>query len=580
MRRCMGGALSALVGVVLLALPAAAAANRNLYVTNQSSQDLSVFDIAQSGALGPIVHSPFAVGSNPWGVVLSPDGTHLYVARKSTASVLTYSVAADGSFAAIPGNPVATGQLSTEIVALTPDGRHLYAVNSGSNNVSAFGVNADGSLSAVIGSPFPTRTLPEGAAITPDGRHLYVTNRTSKNISAFDISSDGSLSELVGSPFPIIGDGNSDAPATTVLTPDGRHLYVLNAGGFGSVSGFNIAADGSLTGIGETPVMNNGPAAAALTPDGRHLYVTGTGFALIYAFEIAADGSLGTVSGSPFPADGTNRSAAVVSPHGGHLYVANGGSNNVSAYNIAADGSLRSVTGSPFFEDGSGASLESIAITPNQGPTAAFTSASAADPATETFDAGASTDPDGTVARYDWDFGDGTTLADGGPAPTHTYAADGTNTVSVTVTDNEGCSDDFVFTGQMASCNGSARATASQSVSADATLRGAALSAEPTQKQKRKKIKIELGVGGAEQLTAVVTGTVRAGKKSYSLATVTQPVAANQTATLVLKPTKRSATRKLAKALKRGKKVVATLSAGFTDDFGHSATQTALVTLK
>ena len=48
-----------------------------------------------------------------------------------------------------------------------------------------------------------------------------------------------------------------------------------------------------------------------------------------------------------------------------------------------------------------------------------------------------SSDPDGTVASYAWDFGDGSTGT--GATPTHTYAAAGTFTVSLTVTDDGGC---------------------------------------------------------------------------------------------------------------------------------------------
>jgi len=48
----------------------------------------------------------------------------------------------------------------------------------------------------------------------------------------------------------------------------------------------------------------------------------------------------------------------------------------------------------------------------------------------------ASTDPDGTVVSWLWDFGDGNTSTQ--QNPTHTYAADGTYTVTLTVWDNEG----------------------------------------------------------------------------------------------------------------------------------------------
>ncbi|HET9420491.1 MAG TPA: PKD domain-containing protein [Nocardioides sp.] len=51
-----------------------------------------------------------------------------------------------------------------------------------------------------------------------------------------------------------------------------------------------------------------------------------------------------------------------------------------------------------------------------------------------------STDPDGTVEEYEWDFDDGSTGT--GPAPTHTYAGPGTYDVTLTVTDDDDATDD------------------------------------------------------------------------------------------------------------------------------------------
>ncbi|MGC0366345.1 PKD repeat protein [Rhodococcus sp. 27YEA15] len=75
----------------------------------------------------------------------------------------------------------------------------------------------------------------------------------------------------------------------------------------------------------------------------------------------------------------------------------------------------------------------------NKPPVAAFTEAVTG--LAVAFDASASTDPDGTIASYEWNFGDdatGATTTVGTAKTDHTYAAAGTYTVTLTVVDNGG----------------------------------------------------------------------------------------------------------------------------------------------
>ena len=82
-----------------------------------------------------------------------------------------------------------------------------------------------------------------------------------------------------------------------------------------------------------------------------------------------------------------------------------------------------------------------ITLTPSGGggggnvvPVAAFSSVVSG--SSVSFDASGSADPDGSVVSYAWDFGDGSVGS--GVAPSHPYAAAGSYTVRLTVTDNGG----------------------------------------------------------------------------------------------------------------------------------------------
>jgi PKD repeat protein len=55
------------------------------------------------------------------------------------------------------------------------------------------------------------------------------------------------------------------------------------------------------------------------------------------------------------------------------------------------------------------------------------------------FDGSGSSDSDGSITSYDWEFGDGTTAS--GQTVSHTYDSDGTYTVTLTVTNDSSATD-------------------------------------------------------------------------------------------------------------------------------------------
>src|SRR3954471_24851673 len=77
---------------------------------------------------------------------------------------------------------------------------------------------------------------------------------------------------------------------------------------------------------------------------------------------------------------------------------------------------------------------KSVSVVLNQVPTASFTAAVNA--LTASVDPRASSDPDGVISVYAWDFGDGAPQT--GVTASHGYAAGGTYTITLKVTDNQG----------------------------------------------------------------------------------------------------------------------------------------------
>jgi 6-phosphogluconolactonase (cycloisomerase 2 family) len=438
---------------------------RVLYVSNigsdSGSGSVAMFTVdRQTGALAPLA-DPIPAGAGPRGVVAAPDGRFVYVADTDSGRVLVYSVGKSGTLTALDETQAGGDPFG---LAMAPGGRTLYAASQGTDRLTSFSVRSDGRLTRPMSVP-SGGTNPRGVAVSPDGRFVYVTNglrdpATPGTLAIFAVADDGGLKLLESLDIGRFGAG-------ITISPDGRLLYAESQA-TNQIHGYKRGADGLLTELPGSPVDSpDDPEGIIITPDAGHVYAAATGQlpagtpggpGNVQAFKVQPGGTLGPAR--LFDA-GLLPNALALSPSARFLYASNSDSNEISAYAIDADGALRQIPDSPFGKGINEPGPEAMAMLPNQGPVARF-SVKSGTPAR--FDATASHDPDGRVARYDWDFGDGVVLPNGGPTPAHTYTRPGTFTVKLTVTDDEGCGDHQVFTGQSTLCAGSSAARTSQPI--------------------------------------------------------------------------------------------------------------------
>ena len=144
--------------------------------------------------------------------------------------------------------------------------------------------------------------------------------------------------------------------------------------------------------------------------------------------------------------------------------------------------------------------------------------------------------------------------------------ADGDHTFKVRATDSGGNTED---------------PPAERSFTVDTTVDGSA-SAKKKQKQKQKgkKIVVKAKVKANEDLEAQGKGKIKVAKKSYKLKPQTKSVSSGSSKNLKLKPKKSKDAKKIAKALKKGKKAKAKLTVKMTDDLGNKKSQKLSVKLK
>jgi 6-phosphogluconolactonase (cycloisomerase 2 family) len=447
---------AALAVAALTALvPAAAhaAQERTLFALSGNVQRaMTSFQVAADGGLTNL--GDFSTGTDqPRDVAVTPDGRFGYLGYSDSTShggVYVLTIAPGGEVGGFTRLPFGHTQRA---VAVSPDGRFLYAGDEDEGVVRAFAIGGDGLLTAVGGAVAAGGDVVD-LAVSPDGASVYTTSFWDQTVTRFNVQADGS----VAAPVPTTVPGAFASPGELTITPGGDHLLVQDSAQ-AIVHAYPIGAGGALGAVQEIPSggVASGPLAAS--PAGAFAFTSNNAGTLT---TLATAATLTPVS-STAPLGATIAGSGVaVSADGTSLYVRDNSAHTIRRFAVDDAGALTEAgTATPVYTTLNDAGA--LVLRPNQPPVAGFT--------TELFgltlvvDAlDDSTDPDGQVARYDGDFGDGTTLQDGGPITAHDYTGFGTYTVTVTETDDQGCSTQRTYTGSTVACNGGPGARTTRTV--------------------------------------------------------------------------------------------------------------------
>lgn len=317
-----------------------------VYVNDNASPANSIAGFARfaNGALAPLPGSPFLAGGSGTGASIGAQGSLqaagngrlLLAADAGSNQISVLRVRRGGSLMPVKGSPFASG--GTMPVSIAIHGRLVYVANAGTggSNYTGFVVTADDTLVPIAGS---TVMLPDGSSpgeilFDATGRRLIACRVGTSLVDSFVVGSDGKLTAAPGSPYVAQGPG----PFGSLFRPTHpNQLFVSLAHGganAGMVSVYDVAADGTLTAISGSPFADEqtAPCWLSSTPDGRFLYASNTASDSISIYSTAMDGTLGLIDSVVFRgAPGLGLFDSGVDPRGTTLYVVDTAKASVSA---------------------------------------------------------------------------------------------------------------------------------------------------------------------------------------------------------------------------------------------------------
>jgi large repetitive protein len=356
--------------------------------------------------------------------VMDNDGA---VVMKSVNVVVKANGAPVAAFTAAPSSPETGQTITLNSTSSDPDGRPLaqeWDLDADGAYDDATGATASRSFADNGTRRVSLRVTDSGGTVRTTFRDIAVQNRrptAAFGVSASEVDTGTAITFTSGSTDPdgtvasyrwdFDGNGTTDATGPTVSRS-------FSDNGTPTISLSVTDDDGATHSVSRQVTIRNRRPTAAF---GVSAAEVDTGTAI--TFTSGSTDPDGTVASYRWDFDGNGTTDAT----------------GPTVSRSFSDNGTPTVSLSVTDDDGATHSVSRQVTIRNRRPTAAFgVSAAEVDTGTEiTFTSG-STDPDGTVAAYRWDFdGNGTTDATN-PTVTRSFSDDGVPAVSLSVTDDDG----------------------------------------------------------------------------------------------------------------------------------------------
>ncbi|AKB80210.1 collagen triple helix repeat domain protein [Methanosarcina horonobensis HB-1 = JCM 15518] len=178
---------------------------QKLYVAKFLNEKVRAVDLITSSVLD--IHT----GKDPFGVVITPDGSRVYVTNRGDNTVSVIDTATDNVTVNINVGEAPYG------VAVNKNGTKVYVTNMNSDNVSVI----DTLTNKVIADVSVGR-YPHGIAVTPDEKWVYVANHNTPigSVSVINAATNNVTDTI------IVGT----SPCGVAVNRDGTKVYVTNSG--------------------------------------------------------------------------------------------------------------------------------------------------------------------------------------------------------------------------------------------------------------------------------------------------------------------------------------------------------------